>query len=158
VRDEPTDLKAQVRLAELDESAGRWKDAASTWRALAARNGASAQLRMRYASALVNSGDLAGSRDVIASVTKDSPTDISAWYLTSQSARGGGDGPGAEAGAKKIGEIDPKDPRGPLALADARVLQKDYAGAAAIIEPLVNGAGDAEVAAGLYARFVADLA
>ena len=114
--------------------------------------------QLRYASALVNSGDLSGSRDVVAGITKTAPRDISAWYLASQVSLRAGDAPGAETAARKIIEIDPKDPRGPLALADAKVLQKDYAGAAALVEPLVTNAGDADIASGLYARFVADLA
>ncbi len=158
VRDDPSDLKATARLAQLDEQAGHWKEAAAVWAPLAARKGATTTLRLRYASALINSGDLAAGRDALDAITKDAPRDISAWYLTSEVAMRAGDAPAAESAALKIGEIDPKDPRGPLALADAKTLEKDYAGAAATIQPLVDGAGDAEIAAGLYGRYATELA
>ena len=156
--DAPSDLKAAVRLAQLYEGASQWKDAASAWGTLAARPNALPALRLRYASALVNSGDLAAARTAIDGVTKDSPRDVSAWYLDSQVAERAGDASGAEAAARKIQEIDAKDPRGPLALADALVLKKDYSGAVATIQPLVDQAGDAEIAAGLYSRYVSALA
>jgi predicted Zn-dependent protease len=158
VRDDPTDLRAEARLAELEETAGAWKDAAAIWRTLAVRPGATAALQLRYASALVNSGDLAGGRTALAQITDKSPKDIAAWYLTSQVALRAGDAAGAEGAAAKIAEIDPKDPRGPLALADAQALAKNYTGAVATLQPLVTGAGAAEVASGLYARYVNALA
>ena len=158
VSDQPSDLKAAVRLAQLDESASRWKDAAAEWGTLAARSNATAALRLRYASALVNSGDLAAARTTIDGVTKESPRDVSAWCLDSQIALRAGDAAGAEAAARKITEIDAKDPRGPLALADALSLKKDYPGAIAAIQPLVDHASDAEIAAGLYSRYVSALA
>lgn len=158
VRDDPSDLKATAQLARLDEQAGHWKEAAAVWAPLAARKGATTALRLRYASALINSGDLAGGRGTLDGITKDAPQDISAWYLTSEVAMRAGDASAAESAALKIGQIDPKDPRGPLALADAKTLEKDYAGAAATIQPLVDGAGDAEIAAGLYGRYATELA
>jgi tetratricopeptide (TPR) repeat protein len=158
VRDEPSDLKATARLAELDEQAGRWNEAARVWGALASRKGATTALRLRYASALVNSGDLAAGRDTLNAITNDTPRDVSAWYLTSEVALRAGDASAAESAARQIGQIDPKDPRGPLALADAKALEKDYAGAAATLEPLLAGAGDVEVAVGLYGRYATALA
>jgi tetratricopeptide (TPR) repeat protein len=158
VRDDPSDLKSTARLAQLYEGAGQWKDAAATWAPLANRQGANSALRLRYASALVNAGDMAGGRAAIEAVTKDAPRDISALYLLAQTAIRAGDAPGAEAAATKIREIDANDPRGPLAFVGSRSLAKDYAGAVAAIQPLVDHAGDAEVTAGLYARYVTALA
>ena len=156
--DQPSDLKAAVRLAQLYEGANRWKEAASQWGALAARPNATSALRLRYATALINSGDMAAARTTIEGVTKEAPRDLSAWYLDSQIALRAGDAAGAESAARKIEEIDTKDPRGPLALADALSLEKNYPGAIATLQPLVDHAGDAEVAAGLYSRYVAALA
>jgi hypothetical protein len=56
---------------------------------------------------------------VLGGITRDAPRDVSAWYLTSEVAWRAGDAFGAESAARQITEIDPKDPRGPLALADA---------------------------------------
>jgi len=158
LRDDPSDLKATARLAELHEQASRWQEAAQVWGTLATRKGATTALRLRYASALVNSGDLATGRDVLGGITRDAPRDVSAWYLTSEVAMRAGDAPGAESAARQIAEIDPTDPRGPLALADAKTLEKDYTGAVATLEPLVARAGDAEVAVGLYGRYATTLA
>ena len=158
LRDAPSDLKATARLAALHEQAGHWKEAAQVWGPLAIRPGATTALRLRYASALVNSGDLAAGRDILGGITKDAPRDVSAWYLTSEVALRAGDASGAESAARQIAVIDPKDPRGPLALADAKTLEKDYTGAAATLEPLVAGAGEAEVAMGLYGRYATALA
>jgi tetratricopeptide (TPR) repeat protein len=158
LRDDPSDVKATARLAELHEQAGRWNDAAQVWGTLATQKGATTALRLRYASALVNSGDLAAGRDILGGITKDAPRDVSAWYLTSEVAMRAGDASGAESAARQIAEIDPKDPRGPLALADAKTLEKDYTGAAATLEPLVAGAGAAEGAGGLYGRYATTLA
>jgi tetratricopeptide (TPR) repeat protein len=158
LRDDPSDVKATARLAEIHEQAGRWKEAAQVWGTLAAEKGATTALRMRYAAALVNSGDLATGRDVLGGITRDAPRDVSGWYLTSEVAMRAGDASGAESAARQIAEIDPKDPRGPLALADAKTLEKDYTGAVATLEPLVAGAGDAEVAVGLYGRYATTLA
>jgi Flp pilus assembly protein TadD len=158
VTDEPADLKARARLAELLETTNQWKAAAAQWSDLAHRTTASPALTLRYATALVNSGDLGGSREVLTKLTTDSPRDISAWYLLSQVAMRAGDGPGAETAANKITALDPKDPRGPLALADAKVVEKDYAAAAGVLSPLVDNAGAADVAAGLYARYATTLA
>jgi len=74
----PSDLKAAVRLAQLYEGANRWKDAAAEWGTLAAHQGATPALRLRYASALLNSGDLATARTTLDAITKDSPRDVSA--------------------------------------------------------------------------------
>lgn len=157
-RDDPTDVKAAVRLAELYENTDQWKQAAAVWGGLAVHPGATATLQVRYASALVNSGDLVGARAALEKVTKTSPQNIGAWYLLSQTALRAGDSGGAESAALKIGEIDPKDPRGPLALADAKAASKDYKGAEAILDPLLKGASDADVSGGLYARYVTELA
>jgi tetratricopeptide (TPR) repeat protein len=158
IQDDPSDLKASARLAQLYEGAGQWKEAAAVWAPLASRQGATVALKLRYASALVNAGDLAGGRAAVEAVTKDSPRDISALYLLSQTAVRAGDAAGAEAAATKIREIDANDPRGPLAFVGARTLAKDYPGAVAAIQPLIDHAGDAEVTAGLYARYVTALA
>src|SRR5262249_5493115 len=103
-------------------------------------------------------GDLAGGRAAVEAVSKDAPRDISALYLLAQTAVRAGDAAGAESAATRIREIDANDPRGPLAFVGARSLAKDYAGSIAAIQPLVDPAGDAEVTAGLYARYVTALA
>src|SRR5262249_14071866 len=112
IADAPADLKAAVRLAQLYAGANRWKDAAAEGGTLAARQGATPALRLRFATALVNSGDVAGARAALDGISKDSPRDLSAWYLSSQVAVRAGDAAAAEAAARKIAEIDEKDPRG----------------------------------------------
>jgi tetratricopeptide (TPR) repeat protein len=159
IDDQPAQLQTRAKLGELYEKVGRWKDAAATWSDLAARSPRNAQVyRLRQATALVNSGDVEGGRAQLLALTKQTPRDVSLWYLLSQVERRTGNAAGAEEAARQIAQIDPADARGPLALAESQAARGDYAGVVATLRPRVNSATDAEVSSGMYGRMVGDLA
>jgi tetratricopeptide (TPR) repeat protein len=155
---DPDQFRARVMLADLHERNGRWKEAASVWGDLVGLGPRARSYRTRYATALVNAGDLEGGRRELINVTKDSPRDVSAWYLLSQVERRAGNAAGAEEAAKRIAEIDADDGRGPLAMADARIAAGDLKGAVAVLEPRVTAAREDDVRNGTYTRMASNLA
>ena len=155
---DPDQFRARVMLADLHERTGRWKDAASVWGDLVALGPRARSYRTRYATALVNAGDLEAGRRELINVTKESPRDLSAWYLLSQVERRAGNAAGAEDAAKRIAEIDADDGRGSLALADAKITAGDLKGAVAVLEPRVAAAREDDVRNGTYTRMVSNLA
>jgi tetratricopeptide (TPR) repeat protein len=155
---QPTEVRPRSQLAELYEQTGRWKDAAAAWGALAALGQRATAYRMRQAMALVSAGDLAAGRQELLDVTKESPRDNSAWYLLSAVERRAGNFAAAEAAARHIADIDPKDVRGPLALAEVQSARGDYHSAIATLDPLVRAPSDQDVQSGTYARVVMGLA
>lgn len=158
LKNQPADLSARAQLAGLYESANKWKEAADQWADLASRNPRQTTYRIRYATALVNGGDLAAGRVALQQLTHDQPGDAGLWYLLSQVDRRAGDPDGAETAAKQITQIDPKDPRGPLAMADAQMARKDYAAAAATLGPFVATPRDEDIASGVFTHFATQLA
>ena len=127
--------EAQTALAGLFEHANRWADAAAVWGTLAGKV-ADPSLRMQQATALMNAGSVATGRDVLVTLSKDRPRDPSVWYLLAQAERRLGNARGAEDAAKRIVEIDPKDPRGALAMAESKEALHDFAGVVAALQPL----------------------
>ena len=155
---DPDQFRARAMLADMHERSGRWKEAAAVWGDLVALGPRARSYRTRYATALVNAGDLEGGRRELLTVTKDSPRDLSAWYLLSQVERRAGNAAGAEEAAKRIAEIDPDDGRGPLALSDAKMAAGDAKGAIAVLEPRVAAGREADVRSGTYTRMASNLA
>ena len=137
VRDEPDLARARLWLAEMYERVGREADAVPQWAELVRTNPSNTGLRLRHATALVNVGRLDEGRTVLRALTIETPRDISAWYLLSQVENRAGNADAAEAAARQISDIDGSDPRGPLAMAEARSARKDYRGAVATLEPLL---------------------
>ncbi len=159
VDDQPAQAQLQARtwLGELYEKVGRWKDAAGTWARLAALSPRNGAFKLRQATALVNAGDAEGGRAVLFDLVKQSPRDISLWYILSQVERRTGNAAGAEEAAKQIAQIDPNDARGPLALAESQAARGDYAAVVSTLRPRIASATDADVKAGFYGHMVAAL-
>ncbi len=154
----PDQTRLWLRLGDLQERAGQWKDAAAVWAHLAESSTDNLSYRTRQAAALVNAGELAAGRDVLVKITEQSPGEINPWYLLAQVDSRAGDTARAEEDARHITAIDPKDPRGPLALAGARASRQDYAGVVAVLDPLVRAPRDEDVANGMFARMAGELA
>lgn len=157
VRDEPELARARTWLAEMYDRVGREADALPHWAELARTSPQDVALRSRYATALVNGGQLEKGRQELIDLTTDAPRDISAWYLLSQVETRAGHPEAADAAARRISDIDSNDPRGPLALAESRAAQRDYRGAAATLELLLAALRD-QPAGAVYARVTMDLA
>lgn len=116
-------------LADFYERQERWKDAANAYaRALnvAPRN---AELKTRYAQALLNAGgrdNISSARDALADVVS-TRNDARALYLLSQADRRIGDLPGAEAAARRVMAVQDQSPWGYFALAEALEAGRQYA-------------------------------
>ena len=67
-----------------------------------------------------------------------------------------GNADAAENAARQIADIDGADPRGPLALAEARTARGDHRGAVATLEPLLAALRSAPET-GIYARVAVEL-
>ena len=139
------------------ERNGDWQDAANAWMRILSDDPGNVPYRLRYATALVNAGDVESSRSVLEQVTRDQPGDISAWYLLSQVEARAGHLDLAEQAAQRLIALDGTDPRGPLSLADVREARGDFRGVVDVLEPRVVKASDADVASGAYAELTASL-
>jgi tetratricopeptide (TPR) repeat protein len=121
-RDDPRLLPI---LAELYERERRWKDAATTYGRILehpSRGIDLAQLKTRYASALLNGGaraDAGRARDLLSEVVAANGSDGRVLYLRSQAARRLGDLASAEADARRVIELNKRSPWGYYALAEA---------------------------------------
>lgn len=115
-------------LADFYERQERWKDAANAYaRALnvAPRN---AELKTRYAQALLNAGgrdNISSARDALDDVVS-TRNDARALYLLSQADRRIGDLPGAEAAARRVMAVQDQSPWGYFALAEALQAGRQY--------------------------------
>jgi tetratricopeptide (TPR) repeat protein len=140
-------------LADFYEREHRWKDAAGAYAEAieaAPRSGQSRQLKLRYASALLNSGtrdDIGKARDVLTDLIGSNSDDGRALYLLSQAQRRLGDVNGAEATARRVIASNPKSPWGYYALAETLEERRRFQAAIDTLMPVVNdaraaGAGD----------------
>jgi len=150
-------VAAQAQQADTLERAGQWRAAATVWARLLQANPDASAYRARYATALVNSGDIEGGRTALQQVLKDEPDDVSAWYLLSQVESRAGNAAAAEAAAKKISGLDPSDPRAALALAEARSTAHDYRGVITVLEPRLAAATADDIESGAFARMAGEL-
>jgi tetratricopeptide (TPR) repeat protein len=109
-------------LADFYEREHRWTEAAATYAKAVAHAPHSAELKTRYASALLNAGgrDAAvKARDVLEETVSGGSANGRVLYLLSQAQRRAGDVPGAEKTARKVIAQDAKSPWGYYALAEA---------------------------------------
>jgi tetratricopeptide (TPR) repeat protein len=130
-----------LALGELYEKQNRWSDAASAYeRALStARGPASRDLRLRYATALLNVGneDSAGkSRDVLKDFLVTAPQDARGLFLLSTANLRLGDLKGAEEVARKLLGLDPTSIPALHALSAALVAGRDYRAVVDLLTPL----------------------
>lgn len=138
VRDEPDLARARSWLAELYDDVGRQQDALVHWRELAKSNPRNVPIRTRYATSLVNLGQLDEGRTALLELAGEFPRDAAIWYLLSQVENRAGNAEAAENAARRIVDIDSSDPRGPLALAEAKMARGDHRGAVLTLEPLLD--------------------
>jgi predicted Zn-dependent protease len=153
----PDAVEQRVRQITQLEQNRQWESAASAWADLLGRDPGAVVYRTRYALALANAGQLPQARQVLGTVTRDVPRDISAWYLTSQLEARAGNGTAAEQAARQIAAIDPHDARGPLALAAAKAAQKDYKAVVAALEARFQAPTADDVQSGTYAEITGEL-
>ena len=110
-----------VALGDMQEREGKVAAAAASYgQAVQGVRSPSRDLRLRWATSLINVPDGRGTtkaREVLADLLKTTPGDTIVLALMSGAQRAGGDGAGAEATARKILEIEPFNVSGLHALA-----------------------------------------
>jgi Flp pilus assembly protein TadD len=158
VASEPDQSRLRAWLAELYEQSGQWPRAIETWRDLAAGEGSQTRYRLRHATALVNGGQLEAGRQALLALTRDDPSNVSAWYLLSQVEARDGRADEAERAARQIIALDADDSRGVIALAEALAVRGDHAGIVSLLESRVQAPTPADLAGGAYPRMAGELA
>ncbi len=146
------DLQAELRRAEQAEVADRWEEAAAIWNGIVTSGPAGATYRQAYAIALVNSGDLEASRRVLRDLTRDEPTEAGSWFLLAEVETRAGNADAVEDAGRRLVALKSDDPRGPIALAQARSLRGDARGVIAVLDGPVTAARQADRSSGAYAR------
>ncbi|MEZ5317307.1 MAG: tetratricopeptide repeat protein [Vicinamibacterales bacterium] len=154
----PDDPRNRAWLAELYEDTGEWDKSAAQWAQITALAPGTATYAVRYATALINSGDLAKSRDVLQKLTADQPKEVMGWYLLSEVERRTGHPDAAADAARRILAIDATDARGLLSLAQAQTAAHDFAGVVNTLEARVSAPRDGDDDNGLHARLAVELA
>jgi tetratricopeptide (TPR) repeat protein len=148
-----------VRLRGIEglERRGEWAEAAAAWRQLIDEQ-PNTSFRLRFATALVNAGELAAGRAELDAITAEVPGDVRAWYLLVQVQLQSGLNSEAEAAARRIAEIDPEDGRGPLALAMVLGERDAHRDVITLLEPRVARPVAADVEGGTFGEMVQLLA
>ncbi len=120
-----------VSLAEMYEEQQQWGSAASAYERAAALTPQSAEVKTRWAGALLNIQDdaaTARARQMLEGLAASRPRDDRTLYLLSQAQRRSQDLASAEATARRVIVLDPKGLWGPWALAQVLEDRRDYAG------------------------------
>lgn len=158
VASQPDQSRLRAWLAELYEQSGQWPRAVDTWRDLAESDGNRTQYRLRHATALVNGGQPEAGRQALLGLTRDDPSNVSAWYLLSQVEARAGRADDAERAARQIIALDADDPRGVIALAEALAVRGDHAGIVSLLDARVQAPTPADLTGGAYPRMAGELA
>ena len=130
-----------LSLGDLYERQSRWPDAANAYeRAMSTSKGpASRDLRLRYATALLNVDNQESaekSRDVLKDFLMTAPQDARGLFLLSTANLRLGEIKGAEDVARKLLAVDPSSIQGLHALSAALVAQRNYRGVVELLTPL----------------------
>ena len=128
-------------LADFYERERRWSDAAGAYaRALQRAPRGNPDLKVRYASALMNAGgreNIEKARTQLIDVTTARPTDIRSLYLLSQAQRRLGDAAAAEASARRVIAQNNQSPWGYYALAESLEARREYQSVVDELAPVV---------------------
>ncbi|HEX3704571.1 MAG TPA: tetratricopeptide repeat protein [Vicinamibacterales bacterium] len=135
-----SDPRLLPTLGDFYEREHEWQKAADTYGKALTQAPRSAELKTRYASALLNGGghdQVAKARDVLQDVVSARATDARALYLLSQAQRRLGDLPGAETSARSVIAQNGKSPWGYYALAEALEERQQYQAVVDALAPAV---------------------
>lgn len=140
-RQAPEDPRLLPVLADFYERERRWKDAAGAYASATAQAPRDLDLKIRYASALLNVGghdNLIKARDLLSTVAAVRTTDARVLYLLSQAERRTGNFSAADATARRmIAAQGGASPWGYYALAEALEEHRDYKGVVAALTPAI---------------------
>jgi tetratricopeptide (TPR) repeat protein len=137
----PEDPRLLPALADFYERERRWPEAAAAYSQAIQRAPRNAiDLKIRYASALMNAGgrdSLGKARTALTEVAAVRTTDARVLYLLSQTQRRLGDVTEAEASARKVIAQNNKSPWGYYALAEALEARRQYQAVVDELAPVV---------------------
>jgi tetratricopeptide (TPR) repeat protein len=137
----PEDPRLLPALADFYERERRWPEAAAAYsRAIQRAPRNAIDLKIRYASALMNAGgrdNLGKARTALTEVAAVRTTDARVLYLLSQAQRRLGDVKEAEASARKVIAQNAKSPWGYYALAEALEARRQYQAVVDELAPVV---------------------
>src|SRR5262249_24441392 len=125
-------------LAQVYENAGRWRDAAKAYQGAVEDRPQSLPLRSQWATALLNSGDAQRARQVLEEGSAGISRNGRALYLLAEAPRRTRDYAAAEATARRLVSLDPKNMMAPRVLAHVFEDQHDYPKIVAVLEPIVT--------------------
>jgi tetratricopeptide (TPR) repeat protein len=150
-------------LGELYERQQRWPEAVEAYeQAIAnARGGPSRDLRLRYAAALLNTGDAPSAtkaRDVLKEFLVTAPQDARGLFLLASANLRLGDAPGAEEAARRLIALDPTSIQGMHALSSALIARKQYPQVIELLTPFTTDRNRAKGRESDVAMLLAQLA
>lgn len=137
---EPEYPRAFAYLADLYVRQNNWDKAADAYGRAAAASPEPLEYQLRQSAALVSAGQQSAARDVLAKVAQSNPTEPRTLYLLAEAQRGVQDLDGAEATARKLIDLAPKQPFGPHALAQVYAQRHQYKDVIAILAPYLQSA------------------
>ena len=129
--------RALRRLGELYGRVDRWSDAIEAYELAAARNPRSSGAQRELANALLQDGQTERARDVLSQLSTVRPDDGTVLYQLSEVERDLGNIEEATAAARRLIKVEPNGIRGPYALAEVYVRQRNYREAIATLEAAV---------------------
>ena len=136
----PGNPQLYTMLADFYGRERRWADAANAYEQALRRSPRSFDLRVRMASSLLNTGsraDVVKARDALREAVGMRGTDERALFLLSQAERRAGEREAAETTARRLIELNAKNPRGYYALAEALEEQRRLQPLVEALEPAV---------------------
>jgi tetratricopeptide (TPR) repeat protein len=125
----PPFFRGASHLAELYEQQRRWKDAADAYTEAQRLNPRAAELTPRRAGALINAGEPATARDLLAPLASGASANPAVLYLLAEAQRAMKDLPSAEQTALRLRAAAPQDVRGLYVLAQILDDKHDVEGA-----------------------------
>jgi tetratricopeptide (TPR) repeat protein len=137
---EPEYPRAFAYLADLYVRNQNWEKAADAYGRAAAASPEPLEYQLRQSAALVSAGQTGPAREVLAKVAASNPTEPRTLYLLAEAQRGVQDLDGAEATARKLMTLAPKQPFGPHALAQVYAQRHQSKDVIAILAPYLQSA------------------
>lgn len=136
---DPDSPRALVYLGELYGRVKKHEDAAAAFGRAAELRPGTLDLRLRQAGALVAAGRATAARDLLRETSELHAKEPRVLYLLAEVERSLQDYDGAEATARKLIALAPKQPFGPHALAQVYAQRHNYKAVIDTLTPLVTG-------------------
>jgi tetratricopeptide (TPR) repeat protein len=148
---DPESPRALAYLGELYGRVRKWDEAAGAFERAAVQRPGVLDLRLRQAGALVSGGRAAAARDLLRQLAETQPKEARVLYLLAEVERSLKDLTAAEATARKLIALSPKQPFGYHALAQVHAQRHDNQKVIETLSPIVESADLTTAGARVYA-------